>query len=632
MPYTLKGSLLVTSQLDIKGSTSGTITFNVPAIAGTQSYTWPTAYPGTTGFVLISNASGTMSWAAKGTGGGGGTVTNVSIVSANGFAGTVATSTTTPAITLSTTIGTSGTPLVLIGNGTSISGITLTTAVTNTSSISGTSLVFRDTQSTPNTITISAPSAFTASSALTFAAATIPTRYLGADAGSMYWNYPISTNYTSPSTIAVGDMFAGIPASSNVTFGQYFVADDSEMNLNTIDFNLKAWPNGTANQIFPSAIAWSGTTTVNGNPPTNQFVMIGSTAFATTPTSRGVIFTSVDGTSWVERSNTAFAVTTGVSGIIRAVFGTSPSQTEMWFAWYLGTYYRSLDSGVTWASITAPPFGSTIRNMYFVPGTTNVLFATTTGNTATTSIYYTTDGSTWTAATLTGNTLTGPDVIIAGPGTYPNQQLVTFQLSGISMIQWVSNNSGVTWTAGGSAYGSASALPVTGNYDSTTSTYFVTARQSGSITTYSSPAVFGSNPTTPWTQANEFPVFYTGYAQAQVGIPLTFGGRMVTVANPSNGVDANSMTFLAISQTTSGTTRVSSKLISNIPATSGIFSLAANDQLIMLPQPYGNYIGILKRCIYIEDGINFIKAPLGTYKCLGKAGTATNSFLWQRVA
>jgi hypothetical protein len=49
-------------------------------------------------------------------GGGGGTVTDVSVVTANGFAGTIATSTTTPAITISTTV--TG---LLIGNGTSIS-------------------------------------------------------------------------------------------------------------------------------------------------------------------------------------------------------------------------------------------------------------------------------------------------------------------------------------------------------------------------------------------------------------------------------------------------------------------------------------------------------------------------------
>lgn len=54
-------------------------------------------------------------------GSGSGTVTSVSVVTANGFAGTVATATTTPAITLSTTI--TG---VLQGNGTTISAATTT--------------------------------------------------------------------------------------------------------------------------------------------------------------------------------------------------------------------------------------------------------------------------------------------------------------------------------------------------------------------------------------------------------------------------------------------------------------------------------------------------------------------------
>jgi len=53
-------------------------------------------------------------------GGGSGTVTSVSVVSANGLAGTVATATTTPAITLSTTI--TG---ILKGNGTAISAVTI---------------------------------------------------------------------------------------------------------------------------------------------------------------------------------------------------------------------------------------------------------------------------------------------------------------------------------------------------------------------------------------------------------------------------------------------------------------------------------------------------------------------------
>ena len=67
---------------------------------------------GTVGQVLVSGGAGTPTWSTD----GGGTVTGVSVVSANGLAGTVATATTTPAITLSTTV--TG---LLKGNGTAIS-------------------------------------------------------------------------------------------------------------------------------------------------------------------------------------------------------------------------------------------------------------------------------------------------------------------------------------------------------------------------------------------------------------------------------------------------------------------------------------------------------------------------------
>jgi hypothetical protein len=79
-------------------------------------------------------------------GGGGGTVTSVSVTSANGFAGTVATASSTPAITVSTSV--TG---VLKGNGTAISAaiantdyqspITLTTSgTTGAASFNGTTL------------------------------------------------------------------------------------------------------------------------------------------------------------------------------------------------------------------------------------------------------------------------------------------------------------------------------------------------------------------------------------------------------------------------------------------------------------------------------------------------------------
>ena len=109
----------------------------------------------------ISFAAGTLSAT-----GSGGTVTSVSVVSANGFAGTVATSTTTPAITLTTTI--TG---LLKGNGTAISAavantdyVPLSTVLTKTAdyTITGTDTwIINNKSGSAMTLTFPAASAWT---------------------------------------------------------------------------------------------------------------------------------------------------------------------------------------------------------------------------------------------------------------------------------------------------------------------------------------------------------------------------------------------------------------------------------------------------------------------------------------
>ena len=144
-------TLTASSNLVFTGSTSGTVTFQAGATPQVQTYTLPVAYPVTSGYALTSTTAGVLTWTsvvgslagltgvtitspsagqvlkyngslwvndadATAGGAGVGTVTNVSITSANGFTGTVATASSTPAITITTSI--TG---VLKGDGTAVS-------------------------------------------------------------------------------------------------------------------------------------------------------------------------------------------------------------------------------------------------------------------------------------------------------------------------------------------------------------------------------------------------------------------------------------------------------------------------------------------------------------------------------
>ena len=112
--------------IDWIGSTRGSVLYR--GAAG-----WASLTPGTSGYVLQSGGAGAdPSWVAAGTG----SVTTVSVASANGFAGSVANATTTPAITISTSV--TG---MLKGNGTAISAATAGTdyqaAITATGILKG---------------------------------------------------------------------------------------------------------------------------------------------------------------------------------------------------------------------------------------------------------------------------------------------------------------------------------------------------------------------------------------------------------------------------------------------------------------------------------------------------------------
>jgi len=105
------------SNLKVQGNASGTGTTTLQSAntSSSTTFTLP-GVDGTNGQYLSTDGSGNLTFSSPA---GAGTVTTVSVVSANGLAGSVANASSTPAITLSTSV--TG---VLKGNGTAISAAT----------------------------------------------------------------------------------------------------------------------------------------------------------------------------------------------------------------------------------------------------------------------------------------------------------------------------------------------------------------------------------------------------------------------------------------------------------------------------------------------------------------------------
>jgi hypothetical protein len=113
---TFDGTTLSSAAVSYKGSTSGTVTLTAPAVAGTQSYTLPTAVPAANGYALTSTTGGTMSWASVAAAPGGST-TQVQFNNAGAFGGISGFTTDGTRVTASTTIGVGGATPATTGSG-----------------------------------------------------------------------------------------------------------------------------------------------------------------------------------------------------------------------------------------------------------------------------------------------------------------------------------------------------------------------------------------------------------------------------------------------------------------------------------------------------------------------------------
>lgn len=191
------------SILTITGSpitTSGTFVLGLATQAANTVWAGPTsgsaATPTFRALVMADLPSGT------------GTVTSVSVVSANGLAGTVATATTTPAITLSTTI--TG---ILQGNGTAISAASTT----------GSGAVVLATSPTLVTPALGTPTALTLTNATGLPLTTGVTGVL-----------PIANGGTGAATTSQNYVFAGPTSGSGAPSFRLLTSGDVPTSVTTV--------------------------------------------------------------------------------------------------------------------------------------------------------------------------------------------------------------------------------------------------------------------------------------------------------------------------------------------------------------------------------------------------------------
>ena len=266
---------------------------------------------GTLGQVLTSAGAGTPTWAAAATG----TVTSVSVVSANGLAGTVATATTTPAITLSTTV--TG---LLKGNGTAISAATSGTDYAPATS--GTSILYGDGAGGFNNVAIG--------TGVTFSSGTLSATGSGGTVTSVAALTLGTTGTDLSSTVANGTttpvITLQVPTASAANRGALSAADWTTFNSKQPagSYLVSGGALGTPSSGTVTNLTGTASININGTvgattAAAGKFTTLGVTALITSTLTSGEVMkfgstTSGTGIIYMDMFNTSGGMYLGIEG------------------------------------------------------------------------------------------------------------------------------------------------------------------------------------------------------------------------------------------------------------------------------------------------------------------------------
>jgi hypothetical protein len=475
---------------------------------------------GSTGQVLTV-AGGVPTWATPATSG---TVTSVSVVSTNGFAGTVATATTTPAITIETTINSP----ILAGNGTAISAATTT--------------------GTGSTAVLSAGPAITGAWSLTDAGeivnATTTTKALAFNLSGMTAakTLTLSSSQSTTQTLTIPNITAS-DTLATLGLAQTFSGDITLSASGTALTVTNTASIGTLNLSNALGVTYGGTGTTTA--PTQYGVIYASSTSAYASTSAGTANYPLVANSGAAPTFQQLSLTAGVTGTLPIANGGTNATTSA-----AGTILNA--SSGTAASFTATPTlgvaGSTAGTIALASSTASTgLVTLANGGTTSANAYtfsfpttggtngyaLTTNGSgttSWTSI-VTNPMTTGGDLIIGGSSGTPTR------LANGTSGQVLMSNGGTSAETWATVPGNTTILTAP-NFQSLT---FDSTTFTGKVTS-GSPTV---------TNVSSFTGLYVGMglsASADVTagtyiIAINTGGSTLTLSANATGGSATTVTF-----------------------------------------------------------------------------------------